>query len=98
MERRNREVALKLIEKYEGEVQLGDLKVFCVSNTDYFEHRQDEQTRAESRLELSGIIGLRRYCHKVPAEAQFAAAAAFIEHNVPAFIGSLRQWAVAGSD
>ena len=65
---------------------------------DYFNHRHDEQNRAESRLELSGIVNLRRYCHKIPAEAQFVAAAAYVEHEVPAFIGSLRQWSVAGSD
>jgi hypothetical protein len=80
------------------DVQMADLKIFCVSNKDYFEHRHDEQDRAELRLELSGILGLRRYCHSIPAEAQFTAAAAFIEHEAPALVGSLRQWSVAGSD
>ncbi|OCK73886.1 hypothetical protein K432DRAFT_430339 [Lepidopterella palustris CBS 459.81] len=98
MERRNREIATQLIDTYANEVQLGDLKVFCVSNKDYFEHRHDEQSRAETRLELSGITGLRRYCHSIAAEAQFAAATAFVEHHAPAFLGSLRQWGVAGSE
>ncbi|KAF2811457.1 uncharacterized protein BDZ99DRAFT_413910 [Mytilinidion resinicola] len=98
IERQNHSVATKLIDRYAMDVQMADLKIFCVSNKDYFEHRHDEQNRAELRLELSGILGLRRYCHSIPAEAQFIAAAAFIEHEAPALVGSLRQWSVAGSD
>jgi hypothetical protein len=98
VERRNRGVATQLIDKYASEVQDGDLKVFCVSNKDYTEHRYDEKSRAESRLELTGIINLRKYCHSIPAGSQFEAICAFIEHEVPAFLGSLRQWAVSGMD
>lgn len=97
IERRNRQVAIELISKYAGDVH-GDLNVFCVSNKDYFKHRYDEQKRAESRLELSGIVNLRKHCHSIPAGAQFEAASAFMEHEVPAFLGSLKQWAVAGAD
>ncbi|KAF2733490.1 hypothetical protein EJ04DRAFT_524428 [Polyplosphaeria fusca] len=96
VERRNCSVATQLIEKFAADVQHGDLKIFCVSNKDYFDHRYDEQIRAETRLDLSGILHLRKYCHSIPADAQFEAAAAFINHDVPAFLGSLKQWAVAG--
>jgi hypothetical protein len=98
VERRNYRVATQLLEKYTDDVQLGDLRIFCVSNKEYFEHRYDDQAWAEPRLALSGIVNLRKYCHSIPAEAQFAAASAFIENDVPAFIGSLRQWAVGGMD
>ena len=98
IERRNYHIATQLIDLYADEVQLGDLKVFCVSNKQYFEHRHDEQSWAEPRLELSGIVNLRKYCHSIPAEAQFSAAAAFIEHDAPAFVRSLHQWALGGTD
>ncbi|KAF2866503.1 hypothetical protein BDV95DRAFT_504588 [Massariosphaeria phaeospora] len=98
VERRNRQVATELIGRYAEDIQLGDLQVFCVSNMDYIEHRYDEQIRAESRLELSGIVNLRRYCHSIPARAQFEAAATFVKYSVPAFLGSLRQWAVTDLD
>lgn len=93
-ERRNKQASSQLIAKYAPQVQVGELKVFCVSNTNYFKHRYDEQSRAESRLDLSGIVELRRYCHSIPADAQFDTAVAYIEHDVPAFLGSLKQWAI----
>ncbi|KAF2114884.1 hypothetical protein BDV96DRAFT_576070 [Lophiotrema nucula] len=93
-ERRNLQTTNHLLAKYAPQVQVGELRVFCVSNTDYFKHRYDDQSRAESRLELSGIIELRRYCHSIPADAQFDTAVAYIEHDVPAFLGSLKQWAI----
>ena len=76
----------------------GDLKVFCVSNTDYLRHRNDERSIALKHLELSGITALRRYCQSIPAEAQFRAVAAFLEHQVPTLVGSIRQWVLQGSD
>lgn len=73
-------------------------RVFCVSNKLYSDHREDSRERAEAYIELSGIPELRRYCQSVPAEAQFRAAAAFLEHRVPTLLGSLNQWALVGSD
>ncbi|PSN71098.1 hypothetical protein BS50DRAFT_631118 [Corynespora cassiicola Philippines] len=98
VERRNFQVATQLIEKYANRVQSGDLKVFCVSNQDYFNHRWDEKTRAQSRLDLSGIVNLRRYCHSIPAAGQFESASVFIQNEVPAFLGSLHQWAAGSVD
>ncbi|KAF2263942.1 hypothetical protein CC78DRAFT_581063 [Lojkania enalia] len=98
IDRRNNEITTQLINNYSGDVKDGNLEIFCISNKDYFAHRYDEQRLAESRLELTGILGLRKYCHSIPAAAQFDAAAAFIEHEVPAFLGSLKQWSVSGSD
>jgi hypothetical protein len=96
--RRNGQVANLLIEKHAVQVQKGDLKVFCVSSHDYWKHRYDEQERAVSRLDLSGIVNLRGYCHSVAASVQFEEASAFIEHDVPAFLGSLKQWAIGGTE
>jgi hypothetical protein len=98
VERRNGQIANQLIDQHAEQVQKGDLKVFCVSSDDYWMHRHDEQVKASSRLELSGIVDLRRYCHSVAADVQFEEASAFMEHDVPAFLGSLKQWATSGTE
>ncbi|KAF2680709.1 hypothetical protein K458DRAFT_311139 [Lentithecium fluviatile CBS 122367] len=98
VERRNGQVANQLIDKYAEHAKMGDLKIFCVSSSDYWEHRHDEHQKAIPRLDLSGIVDLRRYCHSVAAEVQFEEATAFLEHDVPAFLSSLKQWAIGDSE
>ncbi|KAJ5610470.1 hypothetical protein N7510_007189 [Penicillium lagena] len=69
-----------------------------LTNTLYSEHRDDSQGQAEAYIRLSGIRGLRRHCQLVPAEAQMRAVSAYIKDQVPALLGSLRQWTLAGAD
>ncbi|KAJ6150057.1 hypothetical protein N7471_001256 [Penicillium samsonianum] len=90
--RRNLNVSRELRRKYD------DIQVFCVSNTLYSEHRNSDPTQADRYLELTGIRELRRYCQLVPAEAQLRATTAFLEDEVPAMVGSIRQWALSGTD
>ncbi|KAF4771133.1 hypothetical protein HAV15_012667 [Penicillium sp. str.  len=90
--RRNLNVSRELRRKYD------DIQVFCVSNTLYSEHRNSDPTQADRYLELTGIRELRRYCQLVPAEAQMRATTAFLEDEVPAMVGSIRQWALSGTD
>ncbi|CAI7666524.1 unnamed protein product [Penicillium discolor] len=90
--RRNLNVSRELRRKY------GNIQVFCVSNTLYSEHRNSDPIQADRYLELTGIRELRRYCQLVPAEAQMRATTAFLEDEVPAMVGSIRQWALSGTD
>lgn len=90
--RRNINVSRELAKKYDG------VGVFCVSNTLYSEHRDDDATQVDAYLDLTGIRELRRHCQLVPAEAQMCATSAFLEDEVPAMVGSLRQWALSGTD
>lgn len=53
--------------------------------------------QAQRYIQLSGIVQLRQYCHSVPAEAQWRATATFLEAQVPAFLGSVSQWALSAS-
>lgn len=76
----------------------GDLKIFCVSNTDYQKHRDDNSPVAQRHTALSGVVELRLYCQSIPAEAQFKAVVEFLEHKVPTLLGSIRQWLLQGSD
>lgn len=89
---RNNQVTDSLKKKYNG------AEIFCISNRLYSEHRHDSREFAEAYISLSGVRKLRRYCQKLPAEAQFRTTAGFLEHQTPAFLGSLNQWALAGSD
>jgi hypothetical protein len=69
-----------------------------VSNKLYADHRANDPEQANGYLELSGITELRRYCQSVPADAQLRATESFLQNQVPALLGSLTQWALAGSD
>ncbi|OQD91133.1 hypothetical protein PENANT_c001G02645 [Penicillium antarcticum] len=90
--RRNLNISRELRRKYDS------VEVFCVSNTLYSEHRNGDPTQADRYLDLTGIRDLRRYCQLVPAEAQMRATTAFLEDEVPAMVGSIRQWALSGTD
>ncbi|KAK9586859.1 hypothetical protein V6Z92_005793 [Aspergillus fumigatus] len=91
--RRNKRIAESLLQATENQA-----RVFCVSNTLYKDYRANDHEQANEYLELSGIRELRRYCQSVPAEAQLRATESFLQNQVPALLGSLTQWALAGSD
>jgi len=98
VERRNLKVQDGLIREHSKNVMDRDLRVFCVSNTDYQKHRNEEYPIAKRHSELSGIAGLRKYCQSIPAKAQFRAVTAFLQHQVPTLVGSIKQWILQGSD
>jgi hypothetical protein len=83
---------------YSGMVVNGNLEIFCVSNTEYNDSRGEEYTIARPRIELSGIPALRQYCHLIPAKTQFEAVSAYLEHQVPSLLSSIRQWLLLGSE
>ncbi|GFF64845.1 hypothetical protein IFM60648_01404 [Aspergillus lentulus] len=91
--RRNRGVTESLSRAWSNQA-----RVFCVSNKLYADHRANDPEQANGYLELSGITELRRYCQSVPADAQLRATESFLQNQVPALLGSLTQWALAGSD
>jgi hypothetical protein len=75
-----------------------DVKVFCISNTLYSKYRFSRRSEEEAYVDLAGIRELRGYCQLVPAAALMRSTSAFLEHQVPALISSLRQWALCGTD
>ncbi|GFG18592.1 hypothetical protein IFM61606_00016 [Aspergillus udagawae] len=91
--RRNRRVTEALSRAWRNQA-----RIFCVSNKLYSDHRTNDPEQANGYLELSGITELRRYCQSVPADAQLRATESFLQNQVPALLGSLTQWALAGSD
>ncbi|KAJ5946030.1 hypothetical protein N7454_002869 [Penicillium verhagenii] len=89
---RNKRVRYEIGQKYTF------VKVFCVSNTLYATHRKGEGRFSGGYIKLSGINELREHCQLVPAGAQLRSTVAYLNHQVPALLGSLRQWALAGAD
>ncbi|KAJ5547669.1 hypothetical protein N7513_004903 [Penicillium frequentans] len=75
-----------------------DVKVFCVSNTLYSQYRFSRHSEEEAYVDLAGIRELRRYCQLVPSAALMRATSEFLNHQVPALLLSLRQWALSGTD
>ncbi|KAJ5560360.1 hypothetical protein N7513_002759 [Penicillium frequentans] len=92
VERRNDGVKRAFKKKYPG------VGVFCVSNTLYATYRTSEHRLANDYITLSEIRELREHCQMVPAAAQLRMIEAYLNHQVPAFLSSLRQWALAGAD
>lgn len=72
--------------------------VFCASNTLYATYRTSEHRLANDYIALSEIRELREHCQMVPAAAQLRMIEAYLNHQVPGFLGSLRQWVLGGAD
>jgi len=86
--------------RIEAPLRGGDesIRIFCVSNNLYSQHREGSLTYDEDYLNLSGIRQLRHYCQFVPAEAQFRFIATFLDHRAPAVLRSVKQWTLTGCD
>ncbi|KAJ6003115.1 hypothetical protein N7451_005662 [Penicillium sp. IBT 35674x] len=72
--------------------------VLCVSNSLYKTYCSGEQRLADAYIDLSGIRELREYCQLIPAAIQLRMTMAYLNHQIPAHLGSIRQWALAGAD
>ncbi|KAJ5632677.1 hypothetical protein N7490_009016 [Penicillium lividum] len=92
IETRNDRVKDTLKESHAG------IGVFCVSNTLYTKHRNGDYRHSKEFVSLSGIRELRTHCQLIPATAQLHMTMAYLNHQVPALLGSLRQWTLAGAD
>ncbi|KAL4906823.1 hypothetical protein BDW74DRAFT_176430 [Aspergillus multicolor] len=93
IEARNESTTRHLLRQYQPNV-----RVFCVSSKLYAKHRGVVGEQAAEYIRLSGITGLRQYCQSIPAEAQLRATSTFLRDRMPALLGSLNQWVLAGSN
>ncbi|KAJ5772392.1 hypothetical protein N7520_002921 [Penicillium odoratum] len=83
IETRNDRVKHTLKESHAG------IGVFCVSNTLYTKHRNGDYRQFKEFVSLSGIRELRTHCQMIPATAQLHMTMAYLNHQVPALLGSL---------
>lgn len=82
---------------YQTQVPAADLPIFCISNLDYWEHRDRPKDEALPFLQLSGILQVRRHCLSLVAEGQLRAAKEYITNAIPALLGSIELWIQSGA-
>lgn len=94
---RNNKVTQELRQNYCNYPAAALLRIFCVSNPVYEDHREEPIKVALPYLKSSGIIELRRYCIGIVGQNRLQAIRTFIKDDIPALIGSIELWAEAGS-
>ncbi|GKT94358.1 tat pathway signal sequence [Colletotrichum tofieldiae] len=98
IETRNASVSTKLLELYRGKVPPGTLRVFCVSNTDYWTSRWLSREEALPSLRLSGIVALRKHCLAIVGDSQLSIATKFVANDIPALLGDVALWIESGAE
>jgi hypothetical protein len=94
---RNAKVSDGLLEQYREHPIAATPRIFCVSNTTYWDHREKPTLASMPYLVESGIIGLRKYCIGIVADSRLRVSVEVIKVQVPAFFGSVELWVEAGS-
>ncbi|KAI0467376.1 hypothetical protein F4859DRAFT_494186 [Xylaria cf. heliscus] len=93
---RNEAVKNKLVTLYKHEVPGNLLKVFCASNTIYWDHRDAPRDRAIPYLNLSGILAIRENCMTMVSESQYMAATKYMRNDIRVLLGELDLWVQSG--
>ncbi|VUC28222.1 unnamed protein product [Clonostachys rosea] len=93
---RNEFVSNKLCQKYNDRVD-GQIRVFCVSNKIYNNKRNEPKNLSLPHLELSGIIGLRKHCISIVAQAQRRVVVQYINDQIPALLSKIQLWVQSGA-
>lgn len=94
---RNSKVTTELRKRYQPDTAGESLKVFCVSNTMYWDNRNNPIRSSLPLLELSGIFDLRRHCIGIVADSHLQATTKYIKDDIPALLSSVELWTQAGS-
>uniref|UniRef100_A0A0D2XYF0 Uncharacterized protein n=1 Tax=Fusarium oxysporum (strain Fo5176) TaxID=660025 RepID=A0A0D2XYF0_FUSOF len=92
---RNRIIIDSLTNTYAGRVT--DARVFCVSNTIYWQNRNARKSEAERYLHLSGIMQVRRHCISIVANSQRRIATQYMKDQIPALLADIELWVQSGA-
>ncbi|KAI0509571.1 hypothetical protein F5B22DRAFT_657953 [Xylaria bambusicola] len=93
---RNKAVEKKLTGQYKHEVPGNRLKVFCASNSIYWDWRQENRDQAMPHLELSGVLAIRLHCMAMVSESQYAASIKYMRDDIGVLLGELNLWVQSG--
>ncbi|KAI0448932.1 hypothetical protein F5B21DRAFT_520908 [Xylaria acuta] len=93
---RNEDVEKKLVTLYRQEVRGNLLKVFCASNTIYWDHRDAPRDKAMPYLRLSEILAIREHCMTIVSESQYMAATKYMRNDIRVLLGELDLWVQSG--
>ncbi|RSL47210.1 hypothetical protein CEP54_013522 [Fusarium duplospermum] len=94
---RNSFVTQELRNKYNERVATDEIKIFCVSNKDYWDHRDKPKTKSVRFLQLSGILQVRKHCISIVANSQRHIATRYIKDQIPAFLAQVDLWVQSGA-
>ncbi|TGJ78173.1 hypothetical protein E0Z10_g10588 [Xylaria hypoxylon] len=93
---RNAIVEKKLFDLYRHEIPGDQLKVFCASNTIYWDWRDTPKDESMPHLLLSGILAIREHCMAMVSESQYAAAKKYMRDDIGVLLGELGLWVQSG--
>ncbi|KAK8112584.1 hypothetical protein PG984_013110 [Apiospora sp. TS-2023a] len=94
----NEDTKRKLRELYEKKIPMQKPAIFCVSNTYYWDNRDDDKLDVQDWLKLSGIPAVRQYCMGMASESQRRVADHYIKHRIPALVYDVDLWVQSGSE
>ncbi|SCO45533.1 uncharacterized protein FFNC_10346 [Fusarium fujikuroi] len=92
---RNRIITDSLNTTYAGRVTPS--RVFCVSNTIYWQNRTVKKSEAKRHLDLSGILQVRKHCISIVANSQRRIATQYMKDQIPALIADIELWVQSGA-
>ncbi|KAF5708726.1 hypothetical protein FGLOB1_6265 [Fusarium globosum] len=72
-------------------------RVFCVSNTIYWQNRTAKKSEAKRNLDLSGILQVRKHCISIVANSQRRIATQYMKDQIPALIADIELWVQSGA-
>lgn len=87
----------ELRNKYNERVATDEIKIFCVSNKDYWDYRDEHKTKSARFLQLSGILQVRKHCISIVANSQRRIATRYIKDQIPAFLAQVDLWVQSGA-
>ncbi|KAH7243016.1 hypothetical protein B0J15DRAFT_92977 [Fusarium solani] len=94
---RNSFVTRELRIKYNERVTADEIKIFCVSNKDYWHYRDEAKAKSARYLQLSGILQVRKHCISIVANSQRGIATRYIKDQIPAFLAKADLWVQSGA-
>ncbi|EEU37779.1 uncharacterized protein NECHADRAFT_102212 [Fusarium vanettenii 77-13-4] len=94
---RNSFVTRELRVKYNERVATDEINIFCVSNKDYWDHRDEAKTKSARFLQLSGILQVRKHCISIVANSQRRIATRYIKDQIPALLAQVDLWVQSGA-
>ncbi|KAK4232688.1 hypothetical protein C8A03DRAFT_39726, partial [Achaetomium macrosporum] len=99
MELRNASVTAGLMRTYADRIPGGggQLRVFCASNTLYWQWRDKPADRALPFLRQSGILAIRQQCMGLVSESQLRLAMQYMHRDVQELVSNVELWVRSGA-
>lgn len=94
---RNKHVRKELKGIYDSQVPGNDVKVSCISNKIYWDHREQPKADSLPWLKLSGILEIRKHCISIVAHRQRQAAQRYMRDDIPALLAQISLWVQSGA-